>query len=166
MKLAPMIFVLIFLNVLEQHPVQAEIYFEFPQERRHLGFILAQGPSGKPQAALPEYTRGRGLLDGELAAESKRVEERWFWAGYFSGFSTLGLLKFPPLSESSDTPLSAEEYQPIQGKGQDYIEGFRESYQKHIRAKRKAHVEEGKFWGICTLAGTATVGALLLLFVF
>ena len=160
MKLPPTIFVLIFLNVLGQGPVQAKTWFEFPQERRHLGFVLAQGPSGESQAALPEYRKARGLLDGKLAAEFKGIEGRWFWAGYLSGFSTLGLFEFTGFAAKSDAPLKEGEYRAIQGKGHDYIEGFREGYQKHIRARRKARVEEGRLWGICTLTGILTLIAI------
>ena len=155
--ISPMIFVLCFLNVWEPVSVQAETYFGFPQKRRHLGFILAQGPSGKTQAALPEYTRDRGLLDGELAAEFKGIEKRWFWGGYLSGFSTLGLFEFTGFAAKSDAPLTEMDYRTIQGKGHDYIEGFREGYQKHIRERRKAIVEEGRLWGICTLTGILTL---------
>lgn len=168
MKLSPMIFVLIFLNVWEPASVQAETYFELSQEqeRQRLGFILAQGPSGKPQAALPEYTRDRGLLDGKLAAEFQGVEERWFWAGYASGFSTLGLFEFTGFAKKSDAPLTEMDYRSIEGKGRDYIEGFRKGYQEYMRERRMASVEEGRLWGICTLTGTLTVGVLLLIFVF
>ena len=160
------LFVLSFLNGWVPVSVQAETYFEIHQERRQLGFVLAQGPSGEPQAALPEYTRARGLLDGKLAAGFKGIEGRWFWAGYLSGFSTLGLFETTGFAEKSDAPLAEMDYRAIEGKGRDYIEGFLEGYQKHMRERRKASVKEGRLWGICTLTGTLTVGVLLLIFVF
>ena len=193
MKLSPVIFVLGVLNVSGKDPVQAEPRFgipEFLQERKHLGFVLAQGPSGEQQAALPEYTRDQGLFDGELAAEFKGTkrwwlsgyisglgivgvvksvaelkETRWWWlSGHIIGFSIMGLLlQSEYFAGSSDAPLSKETYQAIRGKGNGYIEGFRDGYQRRIRERREASNRDGSFWGIGTVTGVLTAGAILMM---
>ncbi len=194
MKMSPMIFVLGVLHVTWNVPVEAEPRFgvpEFPQERKHLGFVLAQGPSGEHQAALPEYTRDQGLLDGELAAEFKGTK-RWWLSGYISGLGIVGLVGLGVaelkgtnwwwlsghligygimglvvqnefFAGSSDAPLSKEAYQTIRGKGNGYVEGFRDGYHRRIRERREASNRDGSFWGIGTVTGVLTAGAILMM---
>ena len=174
MKLSRVIFVLGVLNVSGNLPLQAEPRFgvpELPRERRQLGFVLAQGPSGEQQAVLPGFTRVQGVLDGELEAEFKGT--KWWWlSGYISGLGIVGLVglgvaeltgtKWWWLSGhmigygimglvvqseffagSSDAPLSKEVYRTIGGKGNGYIEGFRDGYKKLIRERREASNRDG-----------------------
>ncbi len=166
MKLSPVIFALSFLHIWEPVSLQAGTQFgipEYPQERRHLGFVLAQGPSGEPQAALSEYTKAQGLLDGEIAAGFKGT--KWWWlSGYISGFSIIGLVvQSEYFADRSDASLSKEEYQAIRGKGIDYIEGFRYGYQEHIRERREASNVDGAFCGLSTVIGVLTVSAVLII---
>ena len=194
MKLSPMIFVLGVLHVSGKDPVQAEPKFgvpEFPQERRHLGFVLAHGPSGEQQAVLPGYTREQGVLDGELEAEFKGTK-RWWLSGYISGLSIVGLVGLGVaeltgtnwwwlsghmigygimglvvqneyFAGSSYAPLSKEAYQAIRGKGNGYVEGFRDGYQRRIRERREASNRDGSFWGIGTVTAALTASAILLM---
>ena len=157
MRSSRWVLVLGLLSLPGKVPVQAEARLAEAEERRHLGFILAQGASGETQPVLPRYTRDQGLLDGRLAAEFKGKQTRWFWAGYLSGFSTLGLLQFSDFAARSDTPLEQQDYRAVKEKGHDYVGGFREGYQTQIRARRKASVEEGRLWGICSLTGVLTL---------
>ena len=140
-------------------PVQGEARLEPPGERRHLGFLLAEGPSGEPQAVLPGYTRDQGAFDGEIAAEFKGT--RWWWlSGYVCGFSIVGLLvgnDFIPRYAS----ISRKEYEAIQGKGIEYVQGYRNGYQKHLRRRRGASLRHGSFWGFVTVLGVISVKATL-----
>ena len=194
MKLSPLIFVLGVLNVSGILPLQAEPRFGVPElsrERRQLGFVLAQGPSGEQQAVLPGYTREQGLFDGEMEAEFKGTK-RWWLSGYISGLSIVGLVGLGVaeltgtnwwwlsghmigygimglvvqnefFAGSSDAPLSKEAYQAIRGKGNGYIEGFRDGYQRRIRARREASNRDGSYWGIGTVTAALTASAILLI---
>ena len=140
-------------------PVHGEALLEPPGQRRHLGFVLAQGPSGEPQAVLPGYSRDQGALDGEMAAEFKGT--RWWWlSGYVCGFSIVGLLlghEFIPRYAS----ISRKEYGAIRGKGIEYVQGYRDGHEKHLRRKRGASQRHGSFWGLVTVLGVVSVKGTL-----
>ena len=140
-------------------PVHGEARLEPPGERRHLGFVLAQGPSGEPQAVLPGLTRDQGAFDGEMAAEFKGT--RWWWlSGYVCGFSIVGLLmddSFIP----SEGSISKKKYGAIRGKGIEYVQGYRAGYKKHLRKRRGASYNHGSFWGFVTVLGVLSVKTTL-----
>ena len=144
-------------------PVHGEARLEPPGERRHLGFVLAQGPSGEPQPVLPAYSREQGALDGEMAAEFKGT--RWWWlSGYVCGFSIVGMLvQSEYFADRSDASISRKEYEAIQGQGVDYVQGYREGYGRHLRKRREASNTDGSFWGLVTVIGVFSVKATLTL---
>ena len=140
-------------------PVHGEAQLEPPEKRRHLGFVLAQGPSGEPQAVLPASTRDQGALDGEMAAEFKGT--RWWWlSGYVCGFSIVGLLVGDGFTPSKGS-ISKKEYEAIGGKGIEYVQGYREAYGRHLRKRRTARHNHGSFWGFVTVLGVVSVKATL-----
>ena len=143
-------------------PVHGEARLEPPGERRHLGFVLAQGPSGEPQPVLPGYTRDQGAFDGEIAAEFKGT--RWWWlSGYVCGFSIVGLLFVDDVLVPRDASISRKEYEDIRGKGIEYVQGYREAYGRHVRKKRTARHNHGSFWGFVTVLGVFSVKTTLAL---
>ena len=142
-------------------PVQGEARLEPPGERRHLGFVLAQGPSGEPQPVLPGYTRERGAFDGEMAAEFKGT--RWWWlSGYVCGFSIVGLLvQSEYFADRSDAALSRKEYKAIRERGIEYVQGYREGYGERLRKRREASNTDGSFWGLVSVLGVVAVKSTL-----
>ncbi len=139
-------------------PVHGEAQLEPPGERRHLGFVLAQGPSGEPQPVLPGYSRDQGAFDGEMSAEFKGT--RWWWlSGYVCGFSIVGLL-FEDLIPS-DAAVSKKEYEAVRGRGIEYVHGYREGYGRNLRKRRGASHRHGSFWGLVTALGVVSVKATL-----
>ena len=71
-KLSPVIFALSFLHIWEPVSLQAGTQFgipEYPQERRHLGFVLAQGPSRRAAS------RPVRVYEGSRSA--RRRDSRW-----------------------------------------------------------------------------------------
>ena len=136
-------------------PVHGEARLEPPGERRHLGFVLAQGPSGDPQPVLPGYTRDQGTLDGEMTAEFKGT--RWWWlSGYVCGFSIVGLLVCDGFTPS-DGVMSKEEHKAIRGKSIEYVQGYRHGHRRHLRKRRTESRDDGFFWGLVSVLGVAAV---------
>ena len=142
-------------------PVHGEARLEPAGERRHLGFLLAEGPSGEPQAVLPGYTREQGAFDGEIAAEFKGT--RWWWlSGYVCGFSIVGLvLSSEEVAAPTGVSISRKEYVAIRERGIEYVQGYREGYQRHLRKRRAASHNDGSFWGFVTVLGVISVKATL-----
>ena len=140
-------------------PVHGEARLEPPGERRHLGFVLAQGPSGEPQPVLPASTRDQGALDGEMAAEFKGT--RWWWlSGYVCGFSIVGLLVCDGFTPSEGS-ISKKEYEAVRGRGIDYVQGYREGHGKHLRKRRAESRDDGFFWGLVSVLGVVAVKGTL-----
>ena len=157
MKPMSMVLLLGLLSLTGLLPVHGEAQLKPPGERRHLGFVLAQGPSGEPQPVLPGYSREQGALDGEMAAEFKGT--RWWWlSGYVCGFSIVGLLVNESLIPS-DASISKKEYKAIRDKGTEYVQGYREGYGRHLRKRRQARHDHGLFWGLVTVLGALSVKA-------
>ena len=158
-------------------PVHGEARLEPPGERRHLGFVLAQGPSGEPQAVLPGSTRAQGDLDGEMAAEFKRLRRiqgnldgemaaefkgtRWWWlSGYVCGFSIVGLLVCDGFTPSEGA-ISKKEHEAIRGKDIAYVQGYRQGHRRHLRKRRVESRDDGFFWGMVSVLGVAAVKGTL-----
>ena len=158
----PMSTVLALLGLLSltgQLPVHGEAELKPPGERRHLGFVLAQGPSGEPQPVLPGYSRDQGALDGEMAAEFKGT--RWWWlSGYVCGFSIVGLFLCDGFTPS-DGSISKKTYEAIRGKGIEYVHGYREGHGRHFRKSRAESRDDGFFWGLVSVLGVMSVKATL-----
>ncbi len=143
-------------------PVHGEAQLEPPGERRHLGFVLAQGPSGEPRAAMPGYSRDQGAFDGEMSAEFKGT--RWWWlSGFVSGFSIVGLVLVDDALVPRDASISRKEYEAIRGEGIEYVQAYREGYRRHLRKRRAASHNHGSFWGFVTVLGVVSVKAALAL---
>ena len=140
-------------------PVHGEARLEPPEKRRHLGFVLAQGPSGEPQAVLPGHSRDQGALEGEMAAEFKGT--RWWWlSGYVCGFSIVGLLVGDGFTPSKGS-ISKKEYEAIRRKGIEYVQGYREGHGRHLRKRRAESRDDGFFWGLVSVLGVVSVKATL-----
>ncbi len=139
--------------------VHGEALLEPPGQRRHLGFVLAQGPSGEPQPVLPGYSREQGTLDGEVAAEFKGT--RWWWvSGFVCGFSIVGLFVCDGYTPSEGS-VTKKEYQAIRGKGIEYVQGYREGHGKHLRKRRAESRDDGFFWGLVSVLGVVAVKGTL-----
>ncbi len=145
-------------------PVHGEAQLEPPGERRHLGFVLAQGPSAEPRAAMPGYSRDQGAFDGEMSAEFKGT--RWWWlSGYVCGFSIFGLMVSSEEFAAPDGPsMPKKEYEVMRERGIEYVQGYREAYGRQLRKRRGASHNDGSFWGFVTVLGVISVkGTLALL---
>lgn len=159
MKSAVAILVIGFVSVPLAAPVHGEALLEPPGERRHLGFVLAQGPSGEPQPVLPGYSREQGTLDGEVAAEFKGT--RWWWvSGFVCGFSIVGLFVCDGYTPSEGS-VTKKEYQAIRGRGIEYVQGYREGHGKHLRKRRAESRDDGFFWGLVSVLGVVAVKGTL-----
>ena len=159
MKSAVAILVIGFVSVPLAAPVHGKPRLEPPGERRHLGFVLAQGPSGEPQPVLPGYSREQGTLDGEVAAEFKGT--RWWWvSGFVCGFSIVGLFVCDGYTPSEGS-VSKKEYQAIRGRGIDYVQGYREGHGRHLRRRRAESRDDGFFWGLVSVLGVVAVKGTL-----
>ena len=159
MKSAVAILVIGFVSVPLAAPVHGDVRLEPPGERRHLGFVLAQGPSGEPQPVLPRYSREQGTLDGEVAAEFKGT--RWWWvSGFVCGFSIVGLFVCDGYTPSEGS-VTKKEYQAIRGRGIEYVQGYREGHGKHLRKRRAESRDDGFFWGLVSVLGVVAVKGTL-----
>ena len=167
--------------------VHGEALLEPPGQRRHLGFVLAQGPSGEPQPVLPGYSREQGTLDGEfvlaqgssgepqpvlpgysreqgaldgeIAAEFKGT--RWWWvSGFVCGFSIVGLFVCDGYTPSEGS-VTKKEYQAIRGRGVEYVQGYREGHGRHFRKRRAESRDDGFFWGLVSVLGVVAVKGTL-----
>ena len=114
---------------------------------------------------LSGYISGLSIvgLVGLGVAELKGTN--WWWlSGHLIGYGIMGLVvQNEFFAGSSDAPLSKEAYQTIRGKGNGYVEGFRDGYQRRIRERREASNRDGSFWGIGTVTGVLTAGAILMM---
>ena len=159
MKSALAILVIGLVSVQSAVPVHGEARFEPPGERQHLGFVLARGPSGEPQAVMPGYTRDQAVLEGEMAAEFKGT--RWWWlSGYVCGFSFVGLFVCDGYTPSSGS-VSKKEYESIRERGVEYVQGYREGHGRHLRKRRAESRDDGFFWGLVSLLGVVAVKGTL-----
>ncbi len=159
MKPMSMVLLLGLLSLTGLLPVHGEAQLKPPGERRHLGFVLAQGPSGEPQPVLPGYSRDQGVLDGEMAAEFKGT--RWWWlSGYVCGFSIVGLLVCDGYTPSVGS-IAKKEYEAIRGKSIEYVQGYREGHGKRLRKRRVESRNDGFFWGLVSVLGVVAATATL-----